>query len=142
MADRKSRSVNFDTDHLEWMDRNIGNRSEFINDLITKYREGGAEMNEAVARFRREQLRSQKASLETRLESVESELESVNGTLTTQEEQREDAFQKAERLFHDDLLELDDLHTGHKAIQNHAENADMPVSEFVEEMKERLGVDE
>ena len=130
-SDRQPRSVNFDKDNLEWMDDNIGNRSEFINDLIHQYRQGTSEMNDAVARFRLEQLASQEASLETRLESIRSEKNSVREKLNVAEEikesELEDARVNLKGTPHD---------PSNPAIQKWAEKVGVTAPELIEELED------
>lgn len=134
MADREPRSVNFDVDNLEWMDDNIGNRSEFINELIQRYREGTSEMNEAVARFRLEQLQSQKASLKTRVDSIESEIESVRSNIHDAEKLSEAELSEAR-----EALESTPKDPSNPAIKAWASDLGMTAVELVEELTDGDG---
>lgn len=129
MSDREPRSVNFDVDNLQWMDENIGNRSEFINDLIHQYRQGTSEMNDAVARFRLEQLAQQEASLETRLESIRSEKEAVRDNLNVAEEIKESELEEAR-----ENLKGTPRDPSNPAIQKWAEKVGMTAPELIEEL--------
>lgn len=131
MAERKPRSVNLDVEHIEWMDENVYNRSEFINELISLHRQGTGEMNEAVARFRREQLRSQEASLETRLESVRSELTTVEEDIATA--QNETAIEVAEAA---ENLTGVTLTKENPAVRKQAKNVGMATDELIEAVRE------
>lgn len=130
MGEKSRVTLNLSTDNVEWVDQNYGNRSRFVNDLINQYRQGTSEMNEAVARFRYEQLNAQEASLEARLESIRSEKETVSETLTTQEERRQDVVEQAAREL---TVPADPENL---AIIEWADRAEMPVEEFVEAYKE------
>lgn len=96
---RKSSSFYVEEDHLEWMDRENVNRSELVNELLQRYRDGKGQMDAAIRDFRLEQLESEAEMLEdeaeSKLEQAEKKRERVEDLkqkFNTQEQAKEDSI--------------------------------------------------
>lgn len=77
MPDRTPTSVNMLDTHREWMESSNLNRSAFINDLITEYRENGGRMDDIVRKYRIQQLAAEIESEEAAVESKKDQLQSL-----------------------------------------------------------------
>lgn len=130
MSDRKPTSFNLTAENREWLDENVGNRSEFLNDLIEHHRQGNSQMDEAVARFRKEQLMAEKAAMESRLESMENEIEAVDEQITSHSKQAQVELEEAKDALQDTPKEPDN-----PAIQNWAKDLGMTSEELIDELE-------
>jgi len=129
MSEKEPRSINFTKENLEYIDRNCNNRSGFVNDLVEAHRQGTSDMKEAVARFRAEQLRSQKADLKGRLGSIESELEKVEDNLTKAREQNKVKLSEAKQALSETPKDTDN-----PAIQHWADELNMTPEDLIDEL--------
>ena len=130
MGERKATSVYLEVDHVEWMERQNLNRSEFVNDLISRYRDGNGRMDEAVARFRLEQLSSEEVSVESRLETIQSEKERLREQLETSEKKAKVELEQAK-----DALQDTPKEPTNPAIQNWASDLGMTPQELIEQLE-------
>ncbi len=96
---RKSTSFYVDEDHLEWMERENINRSELVNDLLGRYRDGKGQMDAAIREFRIEQLEDEAEELESeaetklsRAEKKRERIEDLKQKYSAQEEAKEDSI--------------------------------------------------
>ena len=72
---RKSISVYLEEEHIEWIESQNLNRSEFMNELVKRHRNGQGQIEDAVREFRVEQLRSEISAKESQVQSQRRELE-------------------------------------------------------------------
>jgi len=137
--ERTITTVNLTVENVDWMDENISNRSDFINDLVAGYRRGGNTVNKAVAEFRAEQLRSKLKSLEQRKEGVEEELSKLEDLM----ENTPDQYEQEIESFVETLQKGGDLFTDHAKVKSvaekHAKTPEMVLSD-VREYKEKYGI--
>lgn len=134
---REKIAVTISAENLAWLDENYDNRSGFINDLLTRARKGDAEIDRAVARYQKEQLRRERATLETQLEGVEEQLSVIESRIERTEQKRdatlEDALEKLQSV---------PAEPSNPAIQTQAEKLDMTPEELIEKVEEYGGDDE
>mgnify|MGYP002761169883 CR=1 FL=1 len=129
MSDKVRTSVSLTEENKRYLDTETNNRSAFINDLIDAHRRGTSDMNDIVARFRKEQLESERRSAEKTLNRVESELESLEERLDKQEAEKERTLQKARENL--DGVARD---PENPAIVNWATKLDMTPEQLLEEL--------
>jgi len=129
--DREPTSFNCREDHKEWMDAQNLNRSEFLNQLITDFRESGGSVDDIMTRFQLRQLEMEHEQLTKRAELVNDQMEQLEESMETQEEverrQLVETFEKMDRIPAD---------PDNMAVQNQAENHDMTPEEFAKELQE------
>lgn len=96
---RKSTSFYIDEDHVEWMERENVNRSELVNDLLSRYREGKGQADAAVRDFRIEQLEDEAEQLEsegqTKMKQADKKRERIQDLkqrYSTEEQQKEESI--------------------------------------------------
>jgi len=126
---RKSTSVNLEEDHVEWMDRENKNRSEFINELIQAYRDGGGMIETAMNEKRRRELDTEIRALRNKLELKEEEREELDGDYTSDGKAVDAVLDKAE-----EQLSEHQLHENSSPIEFWADKAEMSKDEFLTEM--------
>lgn len=131
MSDKVSTSVTLEPENREYLDREVNNRSAFINDLIEAHRKGKSEMEEAIARHRKQQLKSELRSVESREEQITNELEHINQKIASEEERKERLWKEAI-----DALEGVPMEPDNPAVQNWAGKLDMTPAELIEEIEE------
>lgn len=134
MSDRTPTSVNLETDHAEWMDRENINCSELVNDLIDRYRSGRSQIDDAVREMRIEQLESEVDSLSTEAERKREELDQLREEHTRAEDFREEQLPEA-------LEALSNIPSGKRgpdnpAVQHWADKLQMTATELLAELDE------
>lgn len=126
MTDTQRITITVSTDNLNWLDANYNNRSAFIDDLLTDYRESGGQTENVVAEFRKRQIEAEIASLKSQLESAREQREAIADSVTTHEErQREIAREAVDQLGIDPGVGYD-----HAAAENWADKAGMDTEDF------------
>jgi len=131
MSEKRPVSLNLSEQNIAWMDEQCNNRSAYVDELLTRAREGGDELEGIIARYQAEQLRAQKAQLETRLEGVSDQLERVEKKAFQAEEKQQDVLQEAR-----DVIRPDKRNEDNPAVQTWAKKAEMGVSEFLEALND------
>lgn len=89
-------AITISEENLAWIDENYNNRSALINDLLSRARKGEGEIEQAVARYQKEQLERERATLETQMEGVEAQLETVEKRLERQSEHKQIQLEEAQ----------------------------------------------
>lgn len=131
MTEKVSTSISLTVENREYLDREVNNRSGFINDLIDAHREGKSEMDEAIARFRREQLESELNTVKRRKEEIADELEYLNEQITQEQERKQERLEEAKEALGGQSLGVDNA-----AVKNWAEKVDMTPEELLEALDE------
>lgn len=126
-------SISMDEENVEWIDANYNNRSAFLNDLVTDFREGTSSAEDVVAQYRLQQMNAEIASLESQLETLQDQKEAIQDTVTTREERREETLEDAVNA-----LEHTPLEEENPAVQNWAEEVGMDEAELIETVRGRL----
>jgi len=129
MGEKKTTSVNLDVENYEYLQRETNNTSAFINDLIEAHRQGKSDMNEAIARHRKEQLESELRQIQSKEASIQSEIKSIESTLSTKEQRREEKLAEARDTLKDVPKDPDN-----RAIKNWADKVDLTPEELLEEL--------
>lgn len=128
MSDTQRITIVVSQDNVDWLDANYNNRSAFIDDLITDYRQSGGDADNVVAQFRQRQIEAEIASLKSQLEAARDERQQIADTVTTQEErQREVAKEAVAELGFDPPVGYDNA-----AAENWADKAGMEPESFWE----------
>lgn len=133
MSEKDKITVSLTPENVEWIDANHNNRSAFIDDLITDYREGTSQADDVVAQYRLRQLEAEQASLKKQLEVIEEQKEAVAETVTTKEQRREQQFDEAAEKLHEHQLEEDNPGVNHLADEIGVETETL-----IAEVKKRL----
>lgn len=134
---REKIAITISEENLAWMDKNYSNRSALIDDLLTRARKGEGEIDRAVARYQKEQLRREKATLETQMEGVEEQLEIIDKRMQRRASFEETKFEEAREILKG--IEHDPTNP---AVQNQAEKLDISAEELVEKLEDDGGDDE
>lgn len=126
---RKSTSVNLEEEHVNWMESEGLNRSEFINTLIHRHRSGKGQIEDAVREHRIQQLRSEIESNRAQVESKESELEHL---LSAKERAsaREDEYESRVKSIGDEFAE------SHRVFPTFRPDASEAADEFGKQLAE------
>ncbi len=140
MGERFSTSVNLERDHADWMDEENINRSEFINELITQYRENEGRMEEAIQKYRAEQLLEEANELENEGEQKkrkaerkrEKAQEMLDASESVKEQTRVDLDEAREALEEANVP----LDPSNPAVKTQAENVGLTPVELVEKLQE------
>jgi len=137
--DREPTSFNCDVNHKEWMDREIPNKSDFLNKLISTYRDGGNLTESEVAQLRKRELDTEIKSLERKLELKRAEREDLDQSTQTPEEEREELWQQAvaNLSFEDTQTFGTVVKSSENAVQQWADRLNMDISEFKAEVIDR-----
>jgi len=130
VSDRERISVTLESENVAYLDREVNNRSAFINDLIEAHRKGKSEIDEAVARHRKQQLESELRRIESEKSSVQSELEHLEEKLSREEARKQEKLQEAR-----DTLEPGQFVPENPAVENWADKLDMTPEELIEELE-------
>jgi DNA anti-recombination protein RmuC len=131
MTEKVSTSISLTAKNRDYLDREVNNRSGFINDLIDAHREGKSEMDEAIARFRREQLEQELNSVTRREDEIRNELETLNEQITQEQQRKQEKLEDAKEAIGGMHLTADN-----PAVKNWAENVGMSPEELLEELDE------
>lgn len=133
MTDQSVTSVSLSPENREWLRQNTNNMSGFIDDLVEKARKGEGEAEDAVAKYRLEQLEMEKTSLELQLETTNKQIERVEERLEEREEEWEDTLQDAI----DTLGKIPDHRLGvdNPGVQTWSDKLDMTPEELLEEYR-------
>lgn len=131
MSDKVSTSVTLTTENREYLDREVNNRSAFINDLIEAHRNGKSDMEEAIARHRREQLLSELNRVESREEQIKDELEHIQMRISEEQERKAEQLEKAKDALAEVPKEPDN-----PAIENWADKLDMTPRELLDTLED------
>lgn len=129
MSEKVPTSVTLTQENLAYLDREVNNRSGFINDLIEAHRTGSSDMEEAIARHRREQLESELRTVELREETIRDELEHVREIITVEEERVESTLEEARETLADAPRDPEN-----PAIKQWAKKVNMRPAELIEEL--------
>jgi len=129
MSDKVSTSITLEPKNREYLDREVNNRSAFINDLIEAHRQGKSEIDEAIARYRREQLQSELNTVESRKEQIENELEIINKQVQKEEARKQEMLAEAKQKLSDIPHSPDN-----PAVENWADKLDMTPDELIQEL--------
>ena len=129
VVSRKITTINLEEDHVDWMDSQGLNRSEFINTLIQRHRSGEGQIEDAVRQHRIQQLRSEIESNRAQVESKESELEHL---LSAQERAsaREDEYETRVESIGDEFAE------SHRVFPTFRPDASEVADEFGKQLAE------
>jgi DNA anti-recombination protein RmuC len=130
VSDKVSTSVSLTAENREYIDREVNNRSAFINDLIQAHRQGKSDMEETIARHRRQQLQSELRKIKSREQSVKDELEHLNQKITEEKKRKQKVIQDAK-----EALDGTRLTTDNPAVRNWAEDAGITPEELIEEIQ-------
>lgn len=120
-------SVSMDEEHYAWLDANVDNKSQFINRLVGEYINGSGKKEDAIARYRLEQLRAEEQAVQARLDTVQEQLRSVESDVTTHAESKAEQFEFFVNNF-DSVPSPDNA-----AVEARAEKCNMDPETFVEE---------
>jgi hypothetical protein len=135
---REPTSFNCELDHKEWMDSNITNKSEFLNDLIEAYRNGAPSTENTVVDFRARELQTDIQSLQRKLELKQEELEEIEESRTSPEEQTQATWDQAlSNLQFKELNIGTVIQSSDETVQTWADRLDMDVDEFKQEALDR-----
>jgi len=129
MSDKVRTSVSLTEENKAYLDSETNNRSAFINDLIDAHRKGKSDMDEVIARYRREQLKAERRKAKNTVERVDSELETIDKQLEQKQAERESELDEARDVLTDVPNDPEN-----PAIQNWAEDLDMTPEELVDEL--------
>jgi len=129
MSEKVRTSVSLTQENKAYLDSETNNRSAFINDLIDAHRKGKSDMDEVVARYRREQLEAERRKAQNTVERVESELETIDKQLAEKQAEKEDALDEAREVLADVPKDPEN-----PAIQNWADDLDMTPEELIDEL--------
>jgi hypothetical protein len=113
--------------NADYLDRETNNRSAFINELIEAHRKGVEGTDDAIARYRKEQIESELQQVESREETLRSQLESVEKQLTSRKEHREEQLSEARDVLADVPPDPENA-----AVENWARKLDMAPEELLE----------
>jgi predicted nucleic acid-binding Zn-ribbon protein len=129
MTDKTRTTVYLTDANVEWMDSQSINRSELINKLVRRYREGGGQMDAVLADFEKERIRSQMEQAKARLETLEGQLERVDDVVTSPEERREEQL-------HETFADMTGIPADpdNPAVRNQADNHDMDAETFADRL--------
>lgn len=126
---RKPTSINLEEDHRRWMEEENINRSEFVNDLISRYRENDGRMEDVIRQYQIQQLRSEIEAERSKVESKEQRLERLL------EEQEEQSHQKQAELSEaKEALENAPRDPTNPAIKNWADQLGMTPKQLIDEL--------
>lgn len=129
MSDKVRTSVSLTQENKAYLDSETNNRSAFINDLIDAHRKGKSDMDEVIARYRREQLKAERRKAKNTVERVDSELETIDKQLEQKQAERESELDEARDVLADVPKDPEN-----PAIQNWAEDLDMTPEELIDEL--------
>jgi len=129
VSGKKRVAVSLSEENVAWIDENYNNRSGFLDDLVTRAREGESQMDEVVARYRLEQLNAQESSVESRLESIQSQKERLREQLKSSEKETEALLSDAKQA-----LEHTPKEPNNPAIKQWASDLGMTAQELIEEL--------
>jgi len=129
MSDKVRTSVSLTEENKAYLDSETNNRSAFINDLIDAHRKGKSDMDEVIARYRREQLKAERRKAKNTVERVDSELETIDKQLEQKQAERESELDEARDVLTDVPNDPEN-----PAIQNWAEDLDMTPEELISEL--------
>jgi len=129
MSDKVRTSVSLTEENKAYLDSETNNRSAFINDLIDAHRKGKSDMDEVIARYRREQLKAERRKAKNTVERVDAELETIDKQLEQKQAERESELDEARDVLTDVPNDPEN-----PAIQNWAEDLDMTPEELISEL--------
>jgi len=129
MSDKVRTSVSLTEENKAYLDSETNNRSAFINDLIDAHRKGKSDMDEVIARYRREQLKAERRKAKNTVERVDSELETIDKQLEQKQAERESELDEARDVLTDVPNDPEN-----PAIQNWADDLDMTPEELISEL--------
>ncbi len=130
MSGKKRVAVSLSEENVAWIDENYNNRSAFIDDLVTRAREGESQMDDVVARYRLEQLNAEESSVESRLESIQSQKQRLREQLKSNEKETEALLSDAKQA-----LSTTPKEPNNPAIQEWADDLGMTPAELIEELE-------
>lgn len=130
MSDKKVITISLSPENVAWIDQNYNNRSGFVDDLVTRAREGDSEMERVIARYQLEQLNGQKATIESRLESINNQIDSVEERFEEIKEEEKETLEQAKEA----LSRIPNPTVDNKAVQNRADELGMEPKELLEEL--------
>lgn len=131
MTDKTRTTVYLAQDNVDWMDAQSINRSDLINKLIRRYREGGRDMNAVLATFEKERIKSEMEQTRAKLETLEQQFDRVDDTVKSPEEARKEELRNT---FAD--MQGIPADTDNMAVQNQAESHDMKPREFADKLQQ------
>jgi len=127
MVDKLSTSVSLTAENREYLDREVNNRSAFINDLIEAHRQGKSDIEETIARYRREQLKSELRTVDSRKEEIEHELELINQQISEEKERQQEVVANAREALTETPKTPDN-----PAVETWAEKANLTPEELLD----------
>jgi predicted nucleic acid-binding Zn-ribbon protein len=124
-------TITVSEENLSWLDANYNNRSGYINDLLTKAKEGSGQVDDAIRRYQIQQLKSEITGMETEIQTKKQRLETL-------ENERENEIKEQERLLEEAKSSLDgtELVSENPAVQTWAEKVGMTPEELIEEVRD------
>lgn len=130
MTDRISTSVTLTAENREYLDREVNNRSAFINDLIEAHRQGKSDMEETIARYRKEQLKSELRTVNSRQEELHNELELINQQISEEQERKQNIIEDAREALAKTPKTVDN-----PAVETWAQKAGLTPEELIERLE-------
>jgi phosphohistidine phosphatase SixA len=131
MTDKTRTTVYLTDENIEWMDSKSINRSELINKLVRRYREGGEQMDAALADFERERIKSEMEQAEAKLDTLERQLNRIDDVVVSPEQREREQLEQTFETLTNIPADPDNM-----AIQNQADSHDMTPEEFATELEE------
>lgn len=128
---KERRTVSLEPEVNDFLQEEGVNASQLVNKLVKNHATSGGDTR-SMLELRAEQLRSDINELHGRVESKEDELERVESRLDEFRTEREKVLDEAAEALHGTTLEEDN-----PAVQNWAEQADVPVDELISEVEDR-----
>lgn len=126
MSDTQRITIVVSKDNVDWLDANYNNRSAFIDDLITDYRESAGQADNVVAQFRKRQIDAQISSLKSQLEAARDERQEIADSVTTKKERQREVAEEAVS----ELGLAPSVGHDNAAVENWADKAGMEPEEF------------
>lgn len=127
MSEKVRITVTVEPVNAEYLDRETNNRSAFINELIEAHRKGVDGTEDAVARYRKEQIESELQQVQSREETLRTQLESIENRLKTEQEHREEQLDEAAEVLADVPADPEN-----PAVKNWARKLSMKPEELLE----------
>lgn len=124
---REKIAVTVSEENLAWVDANYNNRSALIDDLLTRARKGEGEIDRAVAKYQKEQLKREKATLETQMEGVEEQLRTIEQRMERQESHEQTQLEEVREILNETPHD-----PTNPAVKTQAENVDMTPEELLD----------
>lgn len=129
MSDKVSTSVNLTGKNREYLDREVNNRSAFINDLIEAHRQGKSDIDEAIARYRREQLEHELREVQSRKREIQNQLDVINQKVQKEEARKQEQLAEAKETLADVPRDPEN-----PAVENWADKIGITPEELLEEL--------